>query len=70
MILVQEANLDYDVRDYRRLFDPVVNENADVVYGTRFFGQTHRVFNYRHYMGAPYSVGGCEELRCGRSTRR
>ena len=51
MVLIQEANLDYDVRDYRRLFDPVLNGNADVVCGTRFFGQTHRVFNYRRYMG-------------------
>lgn len=51
ILLVQDADLEYDPRDYGRLLEPILDGRADVVFGSRFLGETHRVLYYWHYMG-------------------
>ena len=50
-IVVQDADLEYDPRDYRKLLQPVLEDGADVVYGSRFAGGPHRVLFYWHFVG-------------------
>ncbi|MBJ96000.1 MAG: glycosyl transferase [Rickettsiales bacterium] len=49
-ILIQDADLEYDPRDYGKLLEPLLDGRADVVYGSRFLGGPHRVLNYHHYL--------------------
>lgn len=51
ILLVQDADLEYDPAEYPRLLEPIIDGRADVVFGTRFMGQTHRVLYYWHYVG-------------------
>ena len=51
IIIIQDADLEYDPKDYPRLLEPILSGNADVVYGSRFLGGPHRVFYFRHYVG-------------------
>jgi glycosyltransferase involved in cell wall biosynthesis len=51
IILVQDADLEYDPREYPRLLEPILDGRADVVYGSRFLSGPHRVFFFWHYLG-------------------
>jgi glycosyltransferase involved in cell wall biosynthesis len=50
VVLVQDADLEYDPDEYPRLLQPILEDRADVVYGSRFIGETHRVLYFWHYV--------------------
>jgi glycosyltransferase involved in cell wall biosynthesis len=50
VILVQDADLEYDPGEYPRLIQPILENRADVVYGSRFIGESHRVLYFWHYV--------------------
>jgi len=51
VLVVQDADLEYDPREYPRLLQPILDGEADVVYGSRFLGGPHRVLFFWHYLG-------------------
>lgn len=51
-VIIQDADLEYDPKDYEKLLKPFFEYNADVVYGSRFVGgECHRVLYFWHYVG-------------------
>jgi len=52
LVLIQDADLEYDPADYPSLLAPILDGKADVVYGSRFLGGgPHRVLYYWHFLG-------------------
>ena len=51
IVLVQDADLEYDPKDYDALLAPIFDGRADVVFGSRFLGGPQRVHLFWHYVG-------------------
>jgi glycosyltransferase involved in cell wall biosynthesis len=50
IVIIQDADLEYNPEDYGRLLEPILDGRADVVYGSRFLGGPHRVLFFWHFM--------------------
>jgi glycosyltransferase involved in cell wall biosynthesis len=51
IVIIQDADLEYDPQEFHKLIEPIDRGEADVVYGSRFLGGPHRVFFFWHYIG-------------------
>ena len=51
IVIIQDADLEYDPREYPVLLAPILDGRADIVYGSRFLGGPHRVLFFWHYLG-------------------
>jgi glycosyltransferase involved in cell wall biosynthesis len=51
VIIIQDADLEYNPEDYGVLLEPILDDRADVVFGSRFLGGPHRVLFFWHYQG-------------------
>src|SRR5579875_3269827 len=50
-VSVHEADLEYDPRDFAKVLEPLADDRADMVFGSRFLGGPHRVLFFWHYVG-------------------
>jgi glycosyltransferase involved in cell wall biosynthesis len=50
-VIVQDADLEYDPKDFRHVLEPLIDGRADMVYGSRFLGGPHRVLFFWHSLG-------------------
>jgi len=57
IVLIQDADLEYDPREYPKLLEPLLDGRADVVYGSRFLGGPHRVLFFWHYVANKMLTG-------------
>ena len=48
VVIVQDADLEYEPEQYPQLLQPIIEDQADVVFGSRFVGETHRVLYFWH----------------------
>ena len=51
IVIVQDADLEYDPREIPKVIEPIIQGHADVVYGSRFMGGPHRVLYFWHSIG-------------------
>ncbi|PKN51112.1 MAG: glycosyl transferase [Deltaproteobacteria bacterium HGW-Deltaproteobacteria-13] len=48
IVIIQDADFEYDPADYPKLLQPILDDKADVVFGSRFIGEPHRVMYFWH----------------------
>lgn len=48
IVIIQDADFEYDPADYPKLLQPILDDKADVVFGSRFIGEPHRVLYFWH----------------------
>ncbi len=51
VVVIQDADLEYDPQDWIKMWRLIVGGWADVVYGSRFYGEPHRALYFHHYLG-------------------
>lgn len=51
IIVIQDADLEYDPEDWHEMYLLIKEDRADVVFGSRFIGKSHRVLYFHHYLG-------------------
>jgi glycosyltransferase involved in cell wall biosynthesis len=51
VVVIQDADLEYDPADWQQMFGLIARDIADVVYGSRFYGRPHRSLYFHHYAG-------------------
>jgi glycosyltransferase involved in cell wall biosynthesis len=51
IVIIQDADLEYDPQEYNKLIKPIIEGKADAVFGSRFLGGPHRVLFFWHYVG-------------------
>lgn len=62
VVIVQDADLEYDPQDYSRLLQPILDGRADVVFGNRFHGEAHRVLYFWHFQANRFLTFVCNLL--------
>jgi len=79
IVIIQDADLEYDPAEYPAMIAPILDGRADVVYGSRFLGGPHRVLLFWHYVGnkfittcanALYNVNLTDMETCYKAFRR
>ena len=51
IIVIQDADLEYDPNDWNEMIKLILEDKADVVYGSRFYGKPHRCLYFHHFLG-------------------
>ena len=62
IVIIQDADLEYDPAEYPDLLGPILDGRADVVYGSRFLGGPHRVLLFWHYSANKFLTLLCNVL--------